>query len=194
MAAHPKVGVGYNAQVAVDAKHKLIVEQHVTNPGSDLGLLAQTAGAAKVLLDVERIDAVADMGYYKGEDIEACEKIGVTPFVARPQRGVAVHEGRFRKEEFRYDAAADVYVCPAGQRLGPLYRSEKNGHLRVQYCNTTACRGCEFKPQCTGSSFRRVDRWEGEAVLDRMAARLATQPNILARRREVVEHPFGSIK
>ena len=149
MATYPKVGVGYNAQVAVDAKHKLIVEQHVTNAGSDLGLLAETTGAAKALLEVERIDAVADMGYYKGEDIEACEKIGVTPFVARPQRGVAVREGRFRKEEFRYDAAADIYVCPADQRLEPLYRSEKNGHARVQYCNTTACRGCEIKPQCT---------------------------------------------
>lgn len=43
MATDPKVGVGYNAQVAVDAKHKLIVEQHVTNAGSDLELLAQTA-------------------------------------------------------------------------------------------------------------------------------------------------------
>jgi hypothetical protein len=72
MAMHPKVGVGYNAQVAVDARHKLIVEQQVTNAGSDLGLLAQTAGAARELLGVERIAAVADKGYYKGEDIAAC--------------------------------------------------------------------------------------------------------------------------
>ena len=54
MASYPKVGVGYNAQVAFDAKHKLIVEQHVTNAGSDLGLLAETAGAAKEVLGVER--------------------------------------------------------------------------------------------------------------------------------------------
>jgi hypothetical protein len=76
----PQGGVGYNAQVAVDAKHKLIVEQHVTNAGSDLGLLAQTAGTAKELIGVERIDAVADMGYYKRADIAACEQIAVTPF------------------------------------------------------------------------------------------------------------------
>src|SRR5512133_2303385 len=76
MASYPKVGVGYNAQVAFDAKHKLIVEQHVTNAGSDLGLLAPTAGAAKEVLGVERIDAVADRGYYKGEDIQACEERG----------------------------------------------------------------------------------------------------------------------
>src|SRR5512144_621426 len=77
MASYPKVGVGYNAQVAFDAKHKLIVEQHVTNAGSDLGLLAPTAGAAKEVLGVERIDAVADRGYYKGEDLQACEDAGV---------------------------------------------------------------------------------------------------------------------
>src|SRR6516162_4397956 len=43
MGAHTHVAVGYNAQVAVDAKHKLIVEQQVTNQVVDMGLLAQTA-------------------------------------------------------------------------------------------------------------------------------------------------------
>ena len=194
MAMHPKVGVGYNAQVAVDAKHKLIVEQHVTNAGSDLGLLAQTAGAAMELLGVEHIDAVADMGYYKGEDIAACEDIGVTPYVARPQRGAAVAAGRFAKDQFAYDAAGDFYRCPAGHRLDPSHRSEKKGHWSIYYSNRPACRACPLKPQCTGGSARRIERWEGEAVLDRMAARLALRPGILERRREIVEHPFGSIK
>lgn len=95
MVTHAKTTVGYNAQVAVDAKHKLIVEQHVTNAATDMGLLAATAGAAREMLGVERIDAVADMGYYKGEDIEACEANGITPYVARPERGSAVANGRF---------------------------------------------------------------------------------------------------
>jgi len=194
MAAHPKVGVGYNAQVAVDAKHKLIVEQHVTNAGSDLGLLAETAGAAKALLGVDRIDAVADMGYYAGEDIEACERAGITPYVARPQRGSAVRDGRFPKERFRYDAGADCYHCPSEQRLHTRYRWIQNGHTIVQYSNPSACAGCGLKPQCARGSFRRITRWEGEAVLDRMAERLAARPDILAIRRETVEHPFGSIK
>ena len=80
MAMPPKVGVGYNAQVAIDALHKLIVEHNVTNSGSDLGFLAETAGAAREVLGVERIDAIADKGYYKGEDIAACEDIGVVPY------------------------------------------------------------------------------------------------------------------
>jgi transposase len=152
MATHPKVGVGYNAQVAIDAKHKLIVEQHVTNAGSDLGLLAQTAGAARELLGVERINAVADMGYYKGEDIAACEDAGVTPYVARPRRGAAVREGRFAKDEFRYDLAGDFYRCPGGHHLAPVQRSEKNGHRSIHYSNMDACRGCALKPQCIGGN------------------------------------------
>ena len=87
MAAHTHVAVGYNVQIAVDAKHKLIVEQQVTNQVVDMGLLAETAEPAKELLGVERIAVVADRGYFKIEDIEACEKAGLDPYVPRPQRG-----------------------------------------------------------------------------------------------------------
>ena len=111
------MGVGYNAQVAVDGKHKLIVAFEVTNAGSDLGLLAETAGAAKDALGVDAIEVVADRGYYKGEDIQVCEQAGITAYVARPQRGSAVRDGFFRKEEFAYDTETDTYRCPNQQRL-----------------------------------------------------------------------------
>src|SRR5215204_2850608 len=81
MAAHTRVAVGYNVQIAVDAKHKLIVEQDVSNQVVDMGLLTETAQAAKDALGVDQIDAVADRGYYKVEDIEACEKAGIVPHV-----------------------------------------------------------------------------------------------------------------
>jgi hypothetical protein len=77
MAAHTHVAVGYNVQIAVDAKHKLIVEQQVTNQVVDMGLLAQTTQPAKEVLGAERIAVVADRGYFKIEDIEACEKAGI---------------------------------------------------------------------------------------------------------------------
>lgn len=173
---------------------KLIVEQHVTNAGSDLGFLAETAGAAKDLLGVDRIDVVADMGYYMGEDIAACERAGITPYVARPQRGTAVGDGRFPKERFRYDEAADCYHCPGDQRLDTRSRWFQGGHIIVQYSNPRACGGCELKAQCARGGFRRITRWKGEAVLDRITTRLAVRPDILNIRRETVEHPFGSIK
>lgn len=64
----------------------------------------------------------------------------------------------------------------------------------MQYSNPHACGGCELKAKCARGNFRRITRWEGEAVLDRMAIRLAARPDILNIRRETVEHPFGSIK
>src|SRR5829696_9345910 len=102
MAAHTRVAVGYNVQVAVDATHKLLVEQQVTNQVVDMGLLTETATSAKELLGADGIAVVADSGYFKIEDIEACEKAGMTPYVPRPQRGPAVRAGLFRKDEFRY--------------------------------------------------------------------------------------------
>jgi len=194
MAAHTRVAVGYNAQIAVDAKHKLIVEQAVTNQVVDMGLLTQTAEPARAVLDVARIDVVADRGYFKTEDIEACEMAGMTPHVPKPQRGAAVREGFFRKDEFRYDAEQDVFVCPAGQQLRAYSSSALRELKKINYVNKPACAGCAVRARCTGNQFRSVSRLENEAVLERMAARLRARPDILDRRRETVEHPFGSIK
>lgn len=193
MAAHTCVAVGYNVQVAVDAKHKLIVEQAVTNQVLDLGLLTQTAEPARALLSVGQIDVVADRGYFKFEDIEACEAAGMTPHVPKLQRGPAVREGFFAKDEFRYDPVEDVYICPAGERLERKYESKSRDLTKIDYSNRSACFACALRPRCT-NSFRRVSRLENEAVLDRMAACLKARPEILDRRRDTVEHPFGSIK
>jgi transposase/IS5 family transposase len=193
MAAHTKVGVGYNIQVAVDAKNKMIVEQAVSNQVVDMGLLTQTAEAARDILGAGNIDVVADKGYFKIEDIEACEKAGMTPYVPKPQRGPAVREGFFRKDEFRYDAERDAYICPAGQVLATRYESKLRDLRKFDYSNRSACLACPLKSSCT-KEYRKVSRLENEAVLDRMAARLKARPEILDRRREVVEHPFGSIK
>ena len=194
MAAHTRVAVGYNVQVAVDVKHKLIVEQQVTNQVVDMGLLTQTAEPAMEVLGVEKIAVVADRGYFKIEDIEACEKAGIEPYVPRPQRGPSVKAGLFRKDEFQYDAASDRYVCPAGQRLHPYSSSLLRGLKKINYVNKLVCDDCAIRSRCTGGRFRTVSRLENEAVLDRMQARLAKRPEVLDRRRETVEHPFGTIK
>ena len=191
MAAHTRVAVGYNVQVAVDIKHKLIVEQQVTNQVVDMGLLTQTAEPAKEVLGVETIDAE---GYFKIEDIEACETAGIVPYVPRPQRGASVKAGLFRKDEFRYDVEGDRFICPAGQRLYPYSSSLLRGLKKVNYVNKLACDDCAIRSRCTRGKFRTVSRLENEAVLDRMQARLAQRPGVLDRRRETVEHPFGTIK
>ena len=194
MDAHTRVAVGYNAQIAVDTKHNLIAEQQVHSKVSDLGLLAETATAARENLGANRIDAVADKGYFKLEDIEACEAAGVTPYVAKPKRSPAGFGGRFPKSAFQYDEDTDTYVCPAGQRLSPRYASKIRNTPLTYYVNFQACRACTIRERCTTARYRGIVRYVNEAVVDRMARRLARRPDILRRRRESVEHPFGSIK
>ncbi|MCM2396053.1 transposase [Rhizobium sp. S95] len=64
----------------------------------------------------------------------------------------------------------------------------------VTYCNRKVCKSCTLRPACTAKTYRGIIRLENEAVLDRMAARLTARPEVLDRRRESVEHPFGTIK
>src|SRR5256886_3572019 len=70
--------VGYNVQVAVETKHHLIITHEVTNVGTDRSQLSSVAQQAKAALGVEKLDAVADRGYFKGEEILACEQAGIT--------------------------------------------------------------------------------------------------------------------
>ena len=137
---------------------------------------------------------MADRGYFKLEDIEACEAAGVTPHVAKPKRSPAGFAGRFPKSAFRYDEATDTYVCPTSQRLSPAYATKIRNMPLTCYANYQACRACTIRERCTTARHRVVVRYVNEAVVDRMANRLARRPDILKRRRECVEHPFGSIK
>ena len=182
-----RVGVGYNVQMAVDTKHNLIAEQQVHSKVSDLGLLAETATAARENLAACEI-----------EDIEDCEAAGITPYVPKPDRSTARRSGHFPKSEFQYDTATDTYRCPAGERLVPLYRASvgksRAGTYLVSYVNRTACRGCGLRERCTKKTYRRLTRFENESTMERMADRLAAKPEVMDRRRESVEHPFGSIK
>lgn len=189
-----RIGVGYNIQIAVDTKHKLIAEQQVHNKVSDLGLLTETAQAARENLGVDQIDVVGDAGYFKIEDIEDCEAAGIVPYVPKPIRGSAARQGLFTKEAFRYDGDGDAYICPGGARLEPRSRRKVRDVVLIDYYNRAACKACSVKARCTKSGFRQVTRYENEAVLERMADRLAKRPEILDQRRESVEHPFGSIK
>lgn len=194
MHSSSRIGVGYNIQIAVDTKYKLIAEQQVHNKVSDLGLLTETASAARRNLGVDQIDVVADRGYYKIEDIEDCEAAGVTPYVPKPRRGSAVKNGFFTKEQFTYLEETDVLICPGGMTLKRIRtRKIRNTNL-FDYENRKACKGCGLRSQCTNAAARKISRYANEIILDRMAERLAAKPEVLDQRRESVEHPFGSIK
>src|ERR1700732_4419212 len=185
--------VGYNVQAVVDTTNHLIVAHEVTNVGTDKSQLATMAQAAKAALEVENLEAFADRGYFKGEEILACEEAGITVTLPKPQTSEAKSEGRFGKQDFRYVAEEDIYICPAGEKLTHRFVNEENGLVLHRYWSNT-CRTCALKAQCTKGPQRRITRWEHEYVVEAVQARLDKNPDAMRTRRETVEHPFGTLK
>ncbi len=185
--------VGYNVQVAVDTEHHLIVTHEVTNVGSDRAQLARVAKATKATLQTDRLEAVADRGYFSGEEILACEQAGITVTLPKPMTSGAKSDGRFGKQDFVYLPEEDVYRCPAGERLRYYFTNVENGLALRRYW-TNACRTCELKSRCTTGVQRRITRWEHEHVVEAVQRRLDENPQAMRQRRETVEHPFGTIK
>jgi transposase len=185
--------VGYNVQVAVETEHHLIVTHEVTNTGSDRAQLANIAKQAKAVLQTDKLEAVADRGYFNSPEILACHEAGITVTLPKPLTSGAKSDGRFGKQDFVYIAEEDVYRCPAGERLPYRYTNEEGGKVLRRYW-TNVCPKCPIKSHCTTGPERRVARWEHEHLLEAVQRRLDENPQAMRQRRETVEHPFGTIK
>ena len=185
--------VGYNVQVAVDTEHHLIVTHEVTNSGSDRAQLANVATQAKKVLGVEELEAVADRGYFSGEQILACHEARITVTLPKPITSGIEARGRFGKQDFVYLCDEDAYRCPAGEKLKYHYTNEEKGQKLRRYW-TNACRDCPLKHRCTTGKERRITRWEREHVLEAVQKRLDENPQAMRQRRETVEHPFATLK
>jgi transposase len=185
--------VGYNVQTAVDTKNHLIVAHEVTNDGIDRSQLSSMAQQARTAIGTEALTVIADRGYFKGEEILACHDLGITAIVPKTMTSAAKAEGRFDKADFIYDAAANEFRCPAGQRVIWRFSAIETG-MKISRYWSSHCPRCAIKDQCTPSDYRRVSRWQHQGVLDDMQARLDRAPDSMRIRRQTAEHPFGTLK
>jgi len=185
--------VGYNVQIAVDAKHHLIVTDEVTNVGHDRNQLFCMATQTRDALGAKDVTVVADRGYFKGEELVGCERSGITALVPKPQTSGNKAQGLFDKKDFRYIAQDDEYQCPAGERAIKRHTRMENGQILTRYWSS-ACPRCPLKGRCTTGDYRRISRWEHEAILETMQDRLDRTPNAMRLRRQTVEHVFGTLK
>jgi len=185
--------VGYNVQSAVDTTHHLIVAHEVTNVGHDRSHLSSMAKQARAATGSEQLTVLADRGYFTGEEILECEQAGISTLVPKPLTSNSKADGRFDKRDFVYIPEDNEYRCPAGQRAIKRFTSIERGMTLHRYW-PSACPKCPIKAQCTPSDYRRITRWEHEAVLDAMQDRLERQPDAMRLRRQSVEHPFGTLK
>ena len=185
--------VGYNVQTAVDTRHHLIVAHEVTNAPVDRRLLHRMSVQAKAALDVEALEVVADQGYYRGEELLACERSNIVPYIAKIDTAAKRAKGEFPRSAFRYLPEDDEYECPAGKRLIYRFTRNESGKELRRYWSS-ACPRCPLKSACTPSVQRRVSRWEHEDVIEAAEDRLKQHPEMMNTRRATVEHPFGTLK
>lgn len=183
--------VAYNAQTAVDAKHKLIVAFELTNEGNDAGQLYPMAARAKEELQVEQVTVVADSGYSNGEQGQQCEEQGMTAIVPRAETVNPSGKEYFSREQFTYDAPSDSWQCPAG---ATLTRFKVSLTQKKKEYTTKACGNCQLKAQCTKAKQRVIVRGFYEEAMEAMHQRAMSDPNWMKQRRSMVEHPFGTIK
>ncbi len=185
--------VGYNVQTAVEPDNHLIVANSVSNQFNDHRHLSPMAIEAKAAMGVEALDAVADRGYFKGEEVLACDEAGIDVYAPRPTTSNNKAKGLFDKEDFHYVLEDDEYQCPAGERLAKRANTHDRGRPVARYWSLN-CGACALKSRCTTGTERRVNRWEREDVLDAMRERMDRRPDLMRLRRDTVEHPFGTLK
>jgi transposase len=186
--------VGYNAQVAVDAKNKLIAADDVTNQVTDYQQLASVALAAKANLELKAAEVVADAGYYNAAEVSRCAEQDMTAYVPKADTSTSTARGLYGKSRFRYDEKKDVYVCPAGAELRYRFATYELGR-EIRYYRASGCKSCALKKQCMrGKANRRITREENEGLMEAMAARMRAQPEKFKLRKTLAEHPFGTIK
>jgi transposase len=188
------IEICYNVQTAVDAKHKLIVAETVTNAAADRDQLSPLATSAQQVMGTSDTVVVADRGYYHGKQIKACVDAGLIPLVSRPKTSANAPLGLFTKDDFTYDRDQDAYHCPAGETLTCRTTTVELGRTIKNY-RGKACKHCTIKPRCTRNrEGRKLTRWVHENLLDDMEHKLHQQPELFRQRKAVVEHPFGTMK
>ena len=187
------IQISYNVQTAVEGKNKFIIEHEVTNSVTDQGQLLPLALKAKEILQTEKLELLADMGYYYGEQIKACQEAGITSYIPKPNSSANLKQKMFTKANFIYESDKDRYRCPAKKYLTYRFDTvERNRHIR--YYVASGCNRCYLKSKCTRNKVRRITRWIGEDILDEMARRIRSHPEKIGLRKTLSEHPFGTIK
>jgi len=189
--------VSYNVQIVTDSKHKLLVDFEITNDINDMNQLSNMAIKSKNILEVDQITATADTGYHNEIEVAKCDQENITCYIPKPQpQSFKRKSNYFTKADFQYDAQNDCYICPA-QHILTYCGKKKWSDRKEQYkygCST--CKACFIRSQCMGKKKgnRYLFRGVHENLIDQMEQRVLENPEITQKRKELVEHPFGTMK
>jgi len=210
---HSASDVCYNIQTAVDEKNKMIVEFEVTNHNSDANLMSPMAVSAKEALGADELVVLTDNGYFSATDIAKCIAAGITPHVSTDDDKsftmcIPAQEGESVGEPKNFDnKGKNVFVeerniglCPMGVILYPRsYRKAKGAGV---YSNKKACKICPHTKDCKNYDkellvLMRPSDFKNDYDTDGLRVKQITykpDKKLLKKRKEIVEHPFGTIK
>lgn len=200
MKNNQSMDVCYNVQASVDSKHNLILDIEATNDTDDHFQLFKMATQAKEILELDegqKLEVLADKGYYNQDEIKDCVDIDIIPYLAEPEDKVlksGVPAPEFSVSKFKYDKKKDVYICPCSKEL--TYRGKSNFRDRVLLLyKSKECKNCACSAQCTkNKTGRTIYRWEHQAIIEDMKIRLQKDKLKYKKRQEMSEHPFGTLK
>jgi transposase len=190
--------VAYNSQIAVDSKNHIIIATDVTNEVSDVEQLNNMVTQAIDNLGIEndknneKIDVLADKGYYSASELLKCEEDErINVIVAVPSTSAPLKDEKYNIENFKYNENEDTIICPEGNIL---LNSSKPTSKEQIYKNINACKNCDNRINCTKAIFREISRNEKSIIKEEAKLKLINNMDKYAKRQNLVEHPFGTIK
>ena len=183
----------YNVQSVVDDAHHMIATTEVLTDRADNGALAVMVKSLQDEIGVIPQIVAADAGYYAPDLIEQVESQSkATCYIAAPER-----ERDSSAITFQYDASTDCVTCSQGKPLVLLHKNKLKKKSLANVYRGTQCVGCQLRSQCTSSKYGRiVHRYHNQDWRDRYRERMKKEASraIVALRKSLVEHPFGTIK
>lgn len=186
--------MSYNVQLGIDSLNKLIVADDVVNEGNDTHQLHSMSEQIKENLEEDSITVVADKGYFTRDELKKCEENNITAYVPEIKKGHNKKKGMFTDRDFTYNKENDTYRCPGGNIM-ELRGFQIKDNKELKTYKTSQCKECKLKEKCTTSKTgRNIYRWVNEEIIDRVRERVSEHPEITDKRKELAEHPFGTMK
>lgn len=191
--SHQGTDVGFNIQAAVDSKNRLLTTFEVTNNSADQGQLYNMSNKAKSVFGVDKIEALADKGYFEPSDLKNCEENNITCYVAKPRFTNSTGDSVYFNDKFKYNSEDNSYTCPEGNKL--LCITKKADAKERKYVNKDACSKCKNKNRCTtAKTGRTITRKENAEYVEIVDSRTKANKAKYSQRQEIIEHVFGTLK
>ncbi len=172
--------MAYNSQIVVDSTFKFIVATNISTKGNDFNQLHKMSQETKENLEVNKLDIVADTGYYSGKEFKKCVEDNINAIVPEANKQQAqIDKGKFPKDKFNYDKENDCYICPNNKQLNKRATIQiKNNKISFKYTGTSlVCKACPLKDKCipTKTPYKQLYRWEYEHITEQHNKKMKIQ-------------------